>query len=193
MIGLSQMPHHLRLANASEISLISDLRLSSLLSLEMPRHSLQAVNAIIAAFPEIDATLVEHGRYTVAESNGDLIGGGGWSELPARPRMAQLVHENGAAAFVSFDAGSVLLRGFFLDPDLGRRGVGAALIRQIEVEAAEAGYCAAETIVPADAQLLYRSLGFKPTRRLALAIRPGEILPLLQMRKSFAPCMAAAA
>jgi GNAT superfamily N-acetyltransferase len=193
MLTVSQVPFTLRRADITELSHLADLRLSSILSLEMPRHSLAAIKAVLAAVPDVDAALLASGRYVVAEREGDLIGGAGWSVLPLQFRSDRIVHEDGGTAFVSLDADSVLLRGFFLDPDLGRRGVGAALLRQIEADAAEQGYSAAEAIVPADAQLLYRSLGFRPVRKLAVSLDSGEAHPVLQMRKAFACRLAAAA
>ena len=86
----------------------------------------------------------------------------------------------------SLDADAVLVRGFFLDPDVGRRGVGADLLAHVEADAARAGYDAAELVVPSAAQVLYRSLGFRPVRRLALRVDGDGLVPLLQMRKRLA-------
>ena len=80
---------------------------------------------------------------------------------------------------------SVLVRGFFLDPDVGRHGAGAALLSQIEEDVVRAGYSGAEVVVPAFSQLRYRNLGFKAANKLAMALDGGAILPLLQMRKTF--------
>jgi GNAT superfamily N-acetyltransferase len=193
MLALAQAPFTLRRADSSETNHLNDLRLSSVLSLEMPRHSLVAIKAVLAAVPDIDASMLAGGRYVVAEHEGDLIGGAGWSVLPVQFRSERIVHEDGGPAFISLDAGSVLLRGFFLDPDLGRRGVGAALLRRVEADAGDEGYSAAEAIVPADAQLLYRSMGFRPTRKLAVRLDNREAHPVLQMRKAFASRLAAAA
>jgi GNAT superfamily N-acetyltransferase len=193
MLAYPTTPFQLRRAEPCELSLVAELRLVSLLSLEMPRHSLHAIEALLNSLPGLDADMLESGRYFVAENAGDLLGGAGWSPLPAAFRSPRLGHEGGGPAFISLDADSVLLRGFFLDPDQGRRGVGAALLSQLEAEAALDGFRGAELIVAADAQLFYRSLGFRPLRRLTLTLDSGDTLPILQMRKPFAPRLAAAA
>ena len=193
MLAISPVPFVLRPAHKWELNILAELRLFSLLSLEMPRHSLRAINIVLAAIPDLDDALLESGRYLVAEHAGEVVGGAGWCTLPQGFRSTLLVHEDGGAAFVSLDADSVLLRGFFLDPDIGRRGVGAALMGQIEADASRAGYCGAEIIVPADAQLFYRSLGFRPTRRLRLSLDGRESMGILQMRKPFPARLAAAA
>lgn len=193
MLASPALAFALRRADLSELSLIAELRLISLLSLEMPRHSLHAIEAVLTSIPEVDAAMLQSGRYVVADHAGDLLGGAGWSPLTAEFRSERLGHEGGGPAFISLDADSVLLRGFFLDPDQGRRGVGAVLLAQIEADAAVQGFRGGEIIVPGEAQLFYRSLGFRALRRLSLKLDSGDSVPILQMRKAFAPRLAAAA
>jgi GNAT superfamily N-acetyltransferase len=193
MLAVPQMPYAIRRAAVDETRLIADLRLFSLLSLELKRYPLEAADAVRAWLPDVDDKLIQSGHYFVAEHEGDLIGGAGWSVLPLQFRTDRLIQEGGRAAFLSLDPGSVLLRGFFLDPDCGRRGVSASLLRQIEPDAAAEGYSAAEVVVPEDAQLSYRSLGFKAVRSFSLALDGGDAVPLLQMRRPFAPALRLAA
>lgn len=193
MLAFAQQPYVIRQAAVQETGLIAYLRMASLVSLEMPRHSLDAVRTLMAGIPDVDAADVAAGRYYVADHGGDLIGGVGWSVLPLQFRSERLANEDGGAAFLSLDAGSVLLRGFFLDPDLGRRGVAPALLKRIEADVAQEGYGACEGVVPADAQITYRSLGFKPVRKLRIRMDDGERFPVLQMRRSVASRLAAAA
>ena len=193
MLAFHQPHYSVRPAELSETSLIGYLRLASLLSLEIPGASLGAIRAVMSRLPDVGPDLIEAGHYFVADQDGDLLGGAGWSVLPLRYRAEHLMDEDGHAARLSLDRGSVLVRGFFLDPDLGRRGAGASLLTRIEAEAAQAGHSAAELIVPASAQIYYRSLGFRPVGRFALKLDGGEVLPLLQMRKCFGPGLAMAA
>ena len=178
----AQQSFVIRRAEKSEAGLIRDLRFASLLSFEMQGDPLKWLGAITAALPDVDADLIRDGRYFVAESGGELIGGAGWSLLPLGFRADRLVEADGRAADLSLDAGAVLVRGFFLDPDGGRRAAAADLLAHVEADAACAGHEAAELVVPSSAEVLYRSLGFRPVRRLALRVDDGS-LPLLQMRK----------
>jgi GNAT superfamily N-acetyltransferase len=171
-----------RRAEQSEGGLIRDLRFASLLSFEMQGDPLAWLRSFTAALPDIDADLICGGRYFVADCGGELIGGAGWSLLPLSFRADRLVEPDGRAAALSLDSGAVLVRGFFLDPDGGRRAAAADLLAHVEADAARAGHDAAELVVPSSAEILYRSLGFRPVRRLALRVDNGS-LPLLQMRK----------
>jgi GNAT superfamily N-acetyltransferase len=193
MLAFHQPSWHVRPAELSETSLIGFLRLTSLLSLEIPGASLCSIRAVMSRLPDIGPDLIEAGQYFVADHDGELLGGAGWSVLPLRFRAEHLVDEHGRAARLSLVRGSVLVRGFFLDPDLGRRGAGASLLARIEADAGNAGHSAAELLVPASSQLYYRSLGFKPLARFGLHLDRGDMLPLIQMRKSFQPGVAMAA
>ena len=193
MVAFHQPDYVLRRAHISEVPLIRDLRVASLVALEMQRQPLEAVGAIMADVPDVDPEHIRAGRYVVADHRGDLIGGAGWSVLPLQYRGERIVSADGGRAFLSLDAGSVLLRGFFVDADLGRRGVGAQLIAHVTAQAAEAGHSGLEIIVPADAQVYYRGLGFRPVRRLFIRLDEGPPLPILQMRRPIPPRLAVAA
>ncbi len=193
MPAFSQASYAIRRAEESETNLLAYLRLASLLSLEMPGRPLAAIRAVMDALPDVDAPLVASGRYLVADHCGDLIGGAGWSVLPLGYPGDRLLDGSGRPACLMPDSGAVLLRGFFLDPDLGRRGVGARLLARIEADAVRAGYDTAGLVVPAGSQVYYRSLGFKPVGRLTLRLGGGVSLPLLQMRKPLAFRLPAAA
>ena len=193
MSAFSQAPYAIRRAEESETNVIAYLRLASLVSLEMPDHPLRAVRAVMDSLPDVDAPLVASGRYFVADSSGELIAGAGWSVLPLSFRGEELVDEAGTHGPVIGHPGAVMVRGFFLDPDLGRRGAGARLLAGVESDAARAGYDAAELVVPAAAQVYYRGLGFRPVARLTLRRPRIEPLPLVQMRKLLPSRMAAAA
>ena len=193
MLAFNQPSYEVRRADVAETSLIGYLRLTSLLSLELPGQSLGAIRAVMNRLPDIAPDLIEAGRYFVADADGELLGGAGWSVLPLRFRSEHLVSEDGRAARLSLARGSVLVRGFFLDPDLGRRGAGASLVARIEAEASRSGHTAAELVVPASSQVYYRSLGFRPVGRFGLELHGGDVLPLLQMRKCFQPGLAIAA
>jgi GNAT superfamily N-acetyltransferase len=183
----------IRRAEEAEANLIAYLRLASLISLEMHGRPLAAIRALIDGLPDIDAAHVATGRYLVADHRGDLIGGAGWSVLPLSFRGERLLDDTGGRAGLMLDPGAVLLRGFFLDPDLGRRGVGARLLARVEADAARMGYDTAELVIPATSDTFYRSLGFRPVARLALQLDGNARLPLLQMRKPLPGRLAVAA
>ena len=175
----------IRNATACEAGLISYLRFASLVCLELPGQSLATIGKLMSALPDIDSQLLAGGTYHVADKGGDLIGGAGWSVLPLVFRGDVLRADNGRPTDIAVGPDAVLVRGFFLDPDMGRRGVAPTLLSKVELGALQAGYSAAEIVVPAAAQLHYRGLGFKPVGRLGLKLNDTDTLPLVHMRKPF--------
>jgi GNAT superfamily N-acetyltransferase len=183
----------LRRAGAAETGLLEYLRFAWLLSLEMSDHALGSVKTLMASLPDIDAKMVAAGRYYVADGAGDLIAGAGWSVLPLSYRGDELRDERGASAALQLGSRSALVRGFFLDPDLGRRGIGPEMLAHIEADILANGFSSAEIVVPASAENVYRGLGFRSARRLGLELGGSNTLPLVQMRKSLTVRLAAAA
>ena len=181
-----------RRARPDEIAAAADLRLASLMVFEMPNRPLRAVEALRQALPEIDMEMIEDGRYFLADLHGELIGGAGWSTLADDWRAEDLFDNRGAPVRRPLSEDAVVIRGFFLDPDLARRAVGANLLAYVEADAARAGHFAAELLIPEAAQVMYRSLGYRPVRTLFL--RDGEhVVPVLQMRRSLPMRLTAAA
>jgi GNAT superfamily N-acetyltransferase len=178
----ARQPTVVRRAELSEAGLISYLRLASVLSVEMPGDRLDSIRAFRAAVPDVDVGLIASGRYFVADCGGELIGGVGWSVLPLRFGGEGLMTEDGRSTALWLDPDAVLMRGFFVDPDIGRGQVAAHLLAHAEADAARAGHQACEIVAPSSAQIIYRSLGFRPARRLAVQTDDGP-LPVVQMRK----------
>ena len=193
MLAFTQPPYEFRRASKEDIGLVQYLRFASLVCLEMPTRSLGAVRTVMAGLPDVDSALIGSGHYHVADLGGELVGGAGWSALPLSYRAEGLLGEHGQRTQLTLDSEAAVLRGFFLDPDLGRRGVGAALLAHVEAEVLRDGYRILEIVAPATAQIYYRSLGFKPARRLGLALDSDEVLPMLQMRKCLTVRLAVAA
>lgn len=193
MLPFNKPDYAVRSASSADAGLIGYLRLASLLCLEMPRHSLAEIRTLMDRLPDVDARLVGAGTYVVAESGGELIAGAGWSDLPLSLWDGGLVDERGAAVSLRLGNCSALIRGFFLDPDLGRRGAGCSVLATIEAQLLATGRLGAELVVPASAEVAYRRLGFRPVRRLGLTVANGDVLPLLQMRKPLGLRLAEAA
>lgn len=84
MLGFHQPLYRIRAAEVYETSLIGYLRLTSLLSLEVPDRSLGAIRALMERLPDVSSDLIQSGQYFVADHDGELLGGAGWSVLPLR-------------------------------------------------------------------------------------------------------------
>jgi GNAT superfamily N-acetyltransferase len=97
----------------------------------------QIEGALRGAFG-VDTQLIEDGTYFVVETEGKVVGCGGWSKRVTlfggdahRERNAQLLDPR-------IDAAKI--RAFFVDPDYARRGIGRALLERCESEARACGF-----------------------------------------------------
>jgi GNAT superfamily N-acetyltransferase len=193
MIDARLREYVVRRARRHELAAVDDLRLASLIALEMPKRPLAAVAALRRLLPDIDEPCMDGGCYFVADLRGELIGGAGWTPLPEGWRAEGLFTNDGRGVGQPVSPDAVVLRGFFLDPDLGRRAVGANLLAHVEADVARAGHFAAELIVPESAQVMYRSLGYRPVGQFRLIVEGADALPVLKMRRSLPQRMTAAA
>lgn len=193
MLALNRPNYLIRSAMKGETGMLADLRMASLLCLEMPNQSLATIRTFMSALPDVDERLVAGGSYSVADKDGDLIAGAGWSPMRRPLQGSRLVGADGKMMNFSVGDDSVLIRGFFLDPDMGRQGAGTTLLSHVQDSAARAGYSAGEILIPASSQLYYRSLGFRSVAAAELKLEGTGSLALVQMRRSFSHCCLARA
>ena len=87
------------------------------------------IKNFMQAFGTMDNAIVLEGHFFVAEDpSGAILASGGWSR--AKPGYAAGISENGQAA------STPTVRSVFVDPAIARRGVGSAIVRRVEGDAA---------------------------------------------------------
>lgn len=140
------------------------------------------IDAAIASVFGVDTDLIEDGTYFVAESDGTLVGCGGWS------RRKTLF---GGDQFSSRDAGYLdpatdfaKIRAFFIHPDHARKGIARAILERCESEAREHGFRGLELMATLPGIEFYRSCGFVEEGDFDLDLK-GVKLELVPMRKNF--------
>lgn len=139
------------------------------------------IEAAIATVFGVDTTLIEDGTYFVAESDGLLVGCGGWS------RRKTLF---GGDQFASRDVGYIdpqsepaKIRAFFIHPDHARRGIARAILARCEEEARAYGFRELELAATLPGVEFYKSCGFSERGTFDLDLVEGVKLKLVPMRK----------
>jgi N-acetylglutamate synthase-like GNAT family acetyltransferase len=90
-------------------------------------------------------TLIDSGRYFVAEADGQIVACGGWSaEKPGFGAVPRLAH----------------VRHFATDPDYINRGCGGAILTRSVAEAARTGFVEMEAVSSLTAEAFYARHGF---------------------------------
>ena len=140
------------------------------------------IETAIATVFGVDTDLIEDGTYFVAESDGRLVGCGGWSK---RKTLF------GGDQFSSRDAGYLdpasepaKIRAFFIHPEFARKGIARAILARCESEARAEGFRELELMATLPGIEFYKSCGFSSTGDFELELREGVKLELVPMRKN---------
>ncbi|TXC71210.1 GNAT family N-acetyltransferase [Sphingomonas ginsenosidivorax] len=129
----------------------------------------------------LDTQLIADRTYFVVhDSDGALVGCGGWS------RRATLYGGDHSvslrdAALLDPATDAARIRAMYTDPDRARRGIGRLILSLCETAARDAGYARAEMMATLTGEPLYRACGYEPIERIAT---PGDVpVPMVRMGK----------
>ncbi len=131
----------------------------------------------------LDTQLIADRTYVVVhDSDGALIGCGGWSQRATLYGGDHSVSLRDAALLdPATDAARI--RAMYTDPNRARQGIGRLILSICESAARDAGYARAEMMATLAGEPLYRACGYAPIERIAT---PGDVpVPMVRMRKTF--------
>src|SRR5215217_7526904 len=139
--------------------------------------------AIVTVFG-VDTDLIEDGTYFVAESDGMLVGCGGWSRRKTLFGGDQ--YSSRDTGYLDPESEPAKIRAFFIHPEHARKGIARAILSKCESEARAEGFRALQLMATLPGIEFYKSCGFVPTGNLDLELTDGVKLELVPMRKDFA-------
>lgn len=175
------MTWHLRQATAADAAQIQELIGRSIRALGAADYSSEQIEGALKGAFGLDSQLIADGTYFVVESQGRLIGCGGWSY-----RRTLFGGDAGAGR----DAGALdpgteaaKIRAFFVDPEAARRGVGSALLDHCEAEARRHGFRRAEMMATLPGKRLYEARGYVPGDKVHYPVGPGVAIEFVPMSK----------
>ena len=140
----------------------------------------QIETAIVTVFG-VDTDLIEDGTYFVAESDGILVGCGGWSKRKTLFGGDQ--YSSRDAGYLDPASEPAKIRAFFIHPGHARKGIARAILERCESEARAQGFRALELMATLPGIEFYKSCGFSSTGAFELELREGVKLELEPMRK----------
>jgi len=128
--------------------------------------------AVLPLITKANTALLASGTYYVVESrSGMIIGCGGWTRATP-PGVAEATERIGH------------LRHFGTHPHWIRRGVGKAIYQQCVINARDQSVHTFEVLSSLNGVSFYAALGFKPLRKVTLAIGPDITFPAILMRSA---------
>ncbi|MCC8425696.1 GNAT family N-acetyltransferase [Mucilaginibacter sp. UR6-11] len=133
----------------------------------------------------IDSQLIIDGTYYVAQTDGIIIGCGGWSKRNTLYGGDQ--HKPVEDPLLNPEHDAARIRAFFVHPDYARQGIGRRIISVCETEAKNNGFTNFELGATLPGVPLYTAMGYQPVKRVDAVLPDGEVLGILKMQKQQYP------
>lgn len=176
------MSWHLRPATAADSAAIQDLIARSIRSLGASDYSSEQIEGALKGAFGLDSQLVADGTYFVVESDGRLIGCGGWSYR--RTLFGGDARSGRDAGTLDPKTDAAKIRAFFVDPAAARQGIGSAVLERCEAEARRHGFRRAEMMATLPGKRLYEARGYVPGEKIHYPVAPGVAIEFVPMSKS---------
>ena len=170
-----------RLATIDDLSALHDIAGRAIAELQKPFLDADQIGAS-AKIMGIDTLLIHDGTYFVVESDGVIVGCGGWSRrVTLYGGDHSLVLRDASLLEPGRDAARV--RAMFTDPAFARRGVGRLVLDRCETAARAAGFDRIELMATLPGEPLYRACGYAEIERTSAEVE-GVTVPLVRMGKT---------
>ena len=131
----------------------------------------------------LDTQLVQDQTYFLIESEGALVGCGGWSfRATLFGGDNSIVPREPLPLDPATDAAKI--RAMYVDPDHARRGIGKLIMDLCENAARTAGFGKAEMMATMAGVPLYKVCGYAEIEPVEAKTREGVIVPLIRMGKT---------
>ncbi|MDQ3005343.1 MAG: GNAT family N-acetyltransferase [Chloroflexota bacterium] len=171
----------IRAATMDDIPALQKLIPESARKLSEDYYTTQQIESAIKYIFGVDTQLIADSTYYVVESNGQIIGCGGWSKRKTLYGGDQMKAEIDPLLDPSKDAGRI--RAFFIHPDWARKGIGRRIILACEEAARADGFTRMELGATLPGEPLYAAMGYEVTERIEIPMADGTTLPAAHMKK----------
>ena len=171
----------IRIATENDRDSIEQLIFLSARELSRGYYSDEQIAAALARVYGVDSALIDDGTYLLAETDGLLVGCGGWSKRKTLFGGDQFATRDFGLLDPRTDAAKI--RAFFVHPNYARRGVARALLARCEAEARRDGFESLELMSTLPGVDFYRASGFSATDSI-IYDAGGVSLDFVPMRKT---------
>jgi GNAT superfamily N-acetyltransferase len=175
------MDYSIRKASLADRSQLQRLIAESARGLSREHYNDTQIEAAIATVFGVDTDLIDDGTYFVAESDGQLIGCGGWSRR--RTLFGGDQYASRDTSYLDPVSEPAKIRAFFVHPDHARKGVARAILERCETEAVAHGFRAMELMATLPGVKFYQSCGYVEQGDYELQLVADVKLELAPMRK----------
>jgi GNAT superfamily N-acetyltransferase len=171
----------LRKASLEDREALQQLIARSARELSAGDYSPEQVEGALRGTFGVDSQLIGDGTYFVVESDGVILGCGGWSY-----RRTLFGGDSGAvrdASELDPRTEPAKIRAFFVDPAHARKGIGTMLLEKCETEARGRGFTRVELMGTLPGVRLYAARGYVPAPMIRYEVAPGVPVEFVPMSK----------
>ncbi|MDQ3288787.1 MAG: GNAT family N-acetyltransferase [Pseudomonadota bacterium] len=176
------MNYRLRDATAKDQPALERLIARSARELSAQDYSPQQIEGALRGAFGVDSQLIRDGTYFVVETEGQLVGCGGWSRR--RTLFGSDAHSQRDAAELDPARDAAKIRAFFVDPAHARRGVGRTILEHCEAQARSHGFSRFELMATLPGVRLYQAYGYVAGSPCHHQVGCGVTIEFLPMSKS---------
>lgn len=174
--------YNLRLADEADIPEIGDLMRWSMGQIGPRFYTPEQAEAAAQFLTIPDPTIIGDGTYFVVESDGLLVGCGGWSKR-RKLFTGSLDQETLSGDFLNPSMEAAKVRAMFVHPDHTRQGIGESIFHACEDAVAKAGFSKIELMATLPGVPFYRRMGCENEGEENVQLPDGSLLPCVRMYK----------
>jgi GNAT superfamily N-acetyltransferase len=177
------MSWKIRKAELADVAEIAGLIAESVRGLATDVYTREQIELSITSVFGVDEDLIRDGTYFVVETEGRIVGCGGWSKRKTL-YGASNYEQARDPEFLDPELDAAKIRAFFIHPDHARKGIGTAILETSETEARAQGFARAEMMATLPGVKLYRMRGYNGDESVAVPVGEGIDIECIRMRKS---------
>jgi len=174
-----------RPATSADTAAMSGIIAASARQLSIGHYEPEQVEAALRGAFGVDSQLVTDGTYFVVTVDGEMAGCGGWSRRRTLFGGDRYPARDAQALDPATDAARI--RAFFVHPSHARRGVGTALLRRCEAEAASRGFRRFALMATLPGVRFYLAHGYVAAEPQLHDLGNGQAIRFVPMNKEVKP------
>jgi GNAT superfamily N-acetyltransferase len=174
----------LRLACEADVPALEKLIALSARGLRADFYSAAQIEGALGSVFGVDRQLIRDRTYFVVETEGELIGCGGWSK---RKTLFGSDHQTGRDdAELNPAREPARIRAFFIHPDWARRGIGRTILDACEKAIRAAGFLSVELAATLPGVPFYSACNYSAGERHDVPLSNNLTMPVVRMTKKLA-------
>jgi GNAT superfamily N-acetyltransferase len=165
-----------------DIAEIERVMRESIVGISNRSYDARQVESSLKFVAHLDRYLVGDGTYFVVESDGEIVGCGGWGKRGKLYAGSGSSDADGRLLDPATEAARI--RAMFVVPRFERRGIGRMILERCESDARAAGFWRLELMAMLSGEAMYTACGYRAVENVPSKLEDGTPYPLTRMEKT---------